>query len=52
MLERAIKAVERVFKEVVNPYLNTDYNNLYNFDLEEGETLSNIESTRIKYYTI
>jgi len=33
-----------------NPYLNTDYNSLYNFDSEE-ETFSNTENTRIRSYT-
>ena len=33
-----------------NPYLNTDYNSLYNFDPEE-ETFSNIKNARITKYT-
>ena len=32
-----------------NPYLNTDYNSLYNFDPEE-ETFSNTENVRIKSF--
>jgi len=33
-----------------NPYLNTDYNSLYNYNPEE-ETFSNIENTQIRYFT-
>jgi len=32
-----------------NPYLNTDYNSLYNYNPEE-ETFSNIKDTQIKYF--
>ena len=34
-----------------NPYLNTDYNSLYNFDPKE-ETFSDTEDTRIRSYTV
>ena len=34
-----------------NPYLNTDYNSLYNFNLEK-ETFSNTEDTKIKNYAL
>ena len=33
-----------------NPYLNTDYNSLYNYDPEE-ETFSNTKDTQIRYFT-
>jgi len=33
-----------------NPYLNTDYNSLYNYNPEE-ETFSNTEDTQIRYFT-
>ena len=33
----------------MNPYLNSDYNNLYNFNLEE-ETFSNLKDIKIKNY--
>ena len=33
-----------------NPYLNTDYNSLYNYNPEE-ETFSNTKDTQIKYFT-
>jgi len=33
-----------------NPYLNTDYNSLYNYNPEE-ETFSNTENTQIRYFT-
>jgi len=32
-----------------NPYLNTDYNSLYNYNPEE-ETFSNTENTQIRYF--
>jgi len=32
-----------------NPYLNTDYNSLYNYNPEE-ETFSNTKNTQIKYF--
>ena len=32
-----------------NPYLNIDYNNLYDYDPEE-ETFSNTENAQIKYF--
>ena len=33
-----------------NPYLNTDYNSLYNYNPEK-ETFSNTEDTQIRYFT-
>jgi len=33
-----------------NPYLNTDYNSLYDYNLEK-ETFSNTENTQIRYFT-
>jgi len=38
-------------QRTVNPYFNTDYKSLYNFNLEK-ETFSNIKDTRIKNYTV
>jgi len=37
-------------QRTVNPYLNTDYNSLYNFDPEK-ETFSNTEDAQIRYFT-
>jgi len=36
-------------KRTANPYLNTNYNSLYNYDPEE-ETFNNTENTQIKYF--
>ena len=33
-----------------NPYLNTDYNSLYNYNPEE-ETFNDTKDTQIKYFT-
>ena len=33
-----------------NPYLNTDYNSLYNYNPEK-ETFSNTEDAQIRYFT-
>ena len=41
----------KVVMQKQNPYLNTDYNSLYNFNLKE-ETFSNTEDTRIRSYAI
>ena len=37
-------------KRTANPYLNTDYNSLYNFNPEE-ESFSNREDIKIRKYT-
>ena len=37
-------------KRTANPYLNTSYNSLYNYNPEK-ETFSNTEDTQIKYFT-
>ena len=37
-------------KRTANPYLNTDYNSLYNFNPEE-ETFSDTKDTKIRSYT-
>jgi len=34
-----------------NPYFNTDYNSLYNFNLKE-KTFSNTKDTKIKNYVV
>ena len=36
-------------QKTANPYLNSDYNSLYNFNSEE-ETFSNTEHIKIKNY--
>ena len=38
-------------KNQKNPYLNTDYKSLYNFDLKK-ETFSNTKNTKIKSYAV
>ena len=37
-------------QKTANPYLNTDYNSLYNYNPEE-EIFSNTKDTQIKYFT-
>ena len=36
-------------ERIANPYLNTDYNSLYDFDPEE-ETFSNTVNTQIRHF--